>query len=145
MKQTATKAADELRECAMGYPDVIEDHPWGESAFKVNKKVFLFMSMHEGKLGLSVKLPKSRKKALKLPFAEPTGYGLGKSGWVSARFEGGDAVPVEMITDWIDESFRAIAPKKLVAYLDDDEAERAKAPAIRSATKRKAVKSPARP
>jgi predicted DNA-binding protein (MmcQ/YjbR family) len=117
LKQTAAI----FRECAMGYPDTVEDHPWGESAFKVNKKVFLFMSLHEGVLRLTTKLPRSRKKALKHSFASPTGYGLGKSGWVTSSFESGDDVPVDLLTDWIDESFRTIAPRKIVAYLDDDE------------------------
>src|SRR5689334_11454996 len=121
MKSSLTQAAAVFRECAMGYPDAIEDHPWGESAFKVNKKVFLFMSLHKGVLRLTTKLPKSRRQALKRPFASPTGYGLGKSGWVTAAFERGDDMPVELLSDWIDESFRAIAPKRLVAYLDEDE------------------------
>ena len=121
MKRSLTLWASAFRECAMGYPDVIEDHPWGESAFKVNKKVFLFMSLHEGVLRLTTKLPKSRRKALKLPFATPTGYGLGKSGWITSAFERGDDVPTDTLTDWIDESFRTIAPRKIVAYLDDDE------------------------
>ena len=43
MPRSLTQWALTFRESAMGYPDAIEDHPWGESAFKVNKKVFLFM------------------------------------------------------------------------------------------------------
>jgi hypothetical protein len=54
--------------------------------------------------------------ALMLPHAEPTPYGLGKSGWVSLKFPDGN-VPVEMLKAWIDESYRAQAPKKLVASL----------------------------
>ncbi len=53
-----------------------------------------------------------------LPFTEPTHYGLGKSGWVTALFDGEDAPPMEMLKAWIDESYRAQAPKKLVAELD---------------------------
>ena len=53
-----------------------------------------------------------------LPFAKPTGYGLGKSGWVTATFAAGDEPPVEMFKAWIDESYRAQAPKKLVKSLD---------------------------
>jgi len=141
MPRSLTQWASTFRECAMGYPDAIEDHPWGESAFKVNKKVFLFMSLHEGVLRLTTKLPKSGKQALKRSFASPTGYGLGKSGWVTSAFERGDEVPVELLSDWIDESFRAVAPKKLVAYLDEDEAELLSAPAIRSPARRKTAKS----
>lgn len=57
--------------------------------------------------------------ALMLPFAEPTGYGLGKSGWVTATFNAGEkAPPVALLKQWLDESYRAIAPKKLVKALE---------------------------
>ena len=55
--------------------------------------------------------------ALGLPFASPTGYGLGKAGWVTARFGKGEKAPVDLLRSWIDESYRAVAPKKLVAAL----------------------------
>ena len=53
-----------------------------------------------------------------LPFVDPTGYGLGKHGWVTASFRTGDHLPEKMLLEWIDESFRAVAPKKVVASLD---------------------------
>jgi hypothetical protein len=59
----------------------------------------------------------SRYFALDYPFAKPTGYGLGKSGWVTASFDDGAAAPLEVLLAWVDESFRAVAPKKLVAAL----------------------------
>jgi len=52
-----------------------------------------------------------------LPFCEPTAYGLGKAGWVSATPAPGQ-IDLEMFKQWIDESYRAQAPKKLVAQLD---------------------------
>jgi hypothetical protein len=70
-----------------------------------------------------VKLPVSNAQALSLPFAEPTGYGMGKHGWVTAGFRAGDAVPLDLLREWIDESFRAVAPKKVVAALEVGEAE----------------------
>ena len=107
-----------LRAIALGYPEAVEEHPWGESAFKVRTKVFVFMGVPaDGCLSLSVKLPESASVALLEPWASPTGYGLGRSGWVSFAFGPGDDVPVERIEDWIDESYRAIAPKRLVATL----------------------------
>ena len=69
----------------------------------------------DDELGLSVKLPESGPMALLLPFAQPTGYGLGKSGWVSAHFVASDDPPLGMLREWIDESYRAIAPRKLAA------------------------------
>jgi predicted DNA-binding protein (MmcQ/YjbR family) len=55
--------------------------------------------------------------ALDLPFADPTAYGLGKSGWVTARFERPSDVPLQLLRAWIAESYRAIAPKKLTNTL----------------------------
>jgi predicted DNA-binding protein (MmcQ/YjbR family) len=108
-----------LRECAMAYPEAYEEFPWGERAIKVNKKVFMFLSAHADRVSFSVKLPLSRDVAYALPFAEPTGYGLGKHGWVTAQVKPGDDIPLDMLMEWIDESYRAIAPKKLVAGLPE--------------------------
>ena len=107
-----------LRTMALGLPATREDLPWGESAIKVRGKSFVFMRESADEFSLSVKLPQSREFALEYPFTAPTAYGLGKSGWVTASFPGGADVPVDMIEQWIDESYRAIAPKKLVARLD---------------------------
>jgi predicted DNA-binding protein (MmcQ/YjbR family) len=103
---------------ALAYPESFEDHPWGERVAKVKGKVFLFLGGAPGTLALSVKLPSTGKVALGLPFASPTGYGLGKHGWVTAQFGPDDDVPVDMIKEWIDESFRAVAPRRLIARLD---------------------------
>lgn len=106
-----------LREIALAYPEAHEDFPWGERAIKVRGKVFLFLSASGEGLSLSTKLPQSAKSALLLPFAEPTHYGLGKSGWVTASFGARDKPPIAIFRAWIDESYRAVAPKKLVASL----------------------------
>jgi predicted DNA-binding protein (MmcQ/YjbR family) len=113
------KAFEHVRQFALSYPETREDHPWGESAIKVKGKTFVFMGLTDGRLGLSVKLPRSREFALDYPFTEPTHYGLGKSGWVSASFMGKDAPPLDVLRAWVDESFRAIAPKKLVATMPE--------------------------
>lgn len=112
------RAASALRAMAAAYPETHEDFPWGEVAVKAaNNKVFLFLHTSAEALSLSCKLPISSEGALLLPFAKPTGYGLGKSGWVSASFGPEDEAPLDMLREWIDESYRAVAPKKLVAGL----------------------------
>ena len=121
MPDPHSAALKALRNFAMTYPGATEDHPWGETAIKVKGKVFIFLSRHEGKFRASLKLPVSGSAALGMPFAEPTGYGLGKHGWVTATFGQGDVVPVDLIREWIDESFRAVAPKSVVAGLEREE------------------------
>jgi predicted DNA-binding protein (MmcQ/YjbR family) len=100
-----------LLDYALGLPEAYLDHPWGEDVAKVRKKVFVFFGMPEGEAGMSVKLPYSNAMALSQPGVTPTGYGLGDSGWVSVTFKAG--MPLEMLSDWIDESYRTVAPKKL--------------------------------
>jgi predicted DNA-binding protein (MmcQ/YjbR family) len=107
-----------LRDFALSLPEAREEFPWGERVAKVKGKVFVFLGMSGDEISLSVKLPTSGALALGLPFASPTGYGLGKAGWVSARFAKGEKAPVDLLRSWIDESYRAVAPKKLVAALD---------------------------
>jgi predicted DNA-binding protein (MmcQ/YjbR family) len=111
------RIAAALREFALRYPEASEDFPWGERVAKVRDKVFVFLGRDDEDLGITVKLPSSGLMALSLPFASPTGYGLGKSGWVTARFGANDKPPVELLQQWIDESYRAVAPKELVRAL----------------------------
>lgn len=118
-KRNPLKSAEAaLRKTALAYPQAAEDFPWGHRAFKVKKRIFLILSFDQDVFNVTVKLPVTGKQALALPFAQPTGYGLGKSGWVTASFGPKDKVPVELLEDWIDESYRAIAPKKLVQELE---------------------------
>ena len=113
------RAFEQIRSFALTYPDTREDLPWGESAIKVKGKTFVFMRVEESVFGVTVKLPNLREFALEYPFTKPTGYGLGKSGWVTATFGAEDKPPLDILKAWIDESYRAIAPKKLVASLPD--------------------------
>jgi len=115
-KAGAAEAA--LCRYALSLPGAREEFPWGHRVVKANKKIFVTFGNDERAFSMSVKLPRSAAIALTLPFAEPTGYGLGKSGWVTARFAAKEAPPLDMLRAWIEESYRAIAPAKLVAALD---------------------------
>ncbi|HWA73400.1 MAG TPA: MmcQ/YjbR family DNA-binding protein [Polyangiaceae bacterium] len=116
-KPDIARAEAAIAKLAASYPEVTEDHPWGHSAFKVKGKTFLFLYADGDGLSVSVKLPESRKQALAHPFAEPTHYGLGKSGWVTARVSAASELPMAEVKAWLRESFLAIAPKSLAAGL----------------------------
>ncbi len=104
---------------AFGLPGAWEDHPWDEIVAKVDKKVFVFFGQPDNPEGpgMTVKLLGSHGEALGVPGVSPTGYGLGKSGWVNISF-GDKTPPAGVLTDWIEESYRLVAPKKLIAELD---------------------------
>lgn len=107
-----------LRKAALAFPEAWEDFPWGEAVYKVRKKIFLFLSVDAEGLHLSVKLPETSAIALMLPNVEPTGYNLGKSGWVSATFPPNEEPSMKMLLAWLDESYRAVAPSRLIKALD---------------------------
>jgi predicted DNA-binding protein (MmcQ/YjbR family) len=107
-----------LRAFALSLPDAYEDHPWNESVAKAGTKVFVFLGQQgdAGEPAITVKLVESHGHALAVDGALPTGYGLGKSGWVTVPV--GD-VPLAVLRDWIEESYRIVAPKRLVSELED--------------------------
>ncbi len=78
-------------------------------------KTFLFMRVDAEGLHLSVKLPQSAPYALDPKFASPTDYGLGASGWVTAEFGPKAKPPLGLLKGWIEESYRAVAPRKVLA------------------------------
>jgi len=112
------RALERLMKIALAYPEAWEDHPWDDTVVKVRKKIFIFVGIYDGHLSCTVKLPESHDFALSLDGTEPTGYGLGRAGWVSARVPVGAEVPLDLWEEWIDESYRAVAPKTLVRALD---------------------------
>ena len=107
-----------LRSRALAFPEATEDFPWGERAIKVRGKAFLFLRAEGGTVSFSVKLPQSAAEALELPFVAPTQYGLGKHGWVTATVDAAREAPLTTFEAWLAESYRAVAPKRLIAQLD---------------------------
>jgi hypothetical protein len=108
----------ELRAFGLAYPGTHTKSPWpGHLDLAVKDKTFAYLSLEGEPLHISCKLPQSNAVALMLPFCKPTEYGLGKSGWVSASFAN-DTPDPEMLKAWIDESYRAQAPKTLVKQID---------------------------
>jgi predicted DNA-binding protein (MmcQ/YjbR family) len=122
MPSRNAKIHERLFAYAMSFPEAWEDEPWeGDLVAKVGKKIFVFFGAPgtDGSMGIGVKLPESKDEALAYGFAKPSGYGLGKWGWINAHFASGDSPPVDLLEEWIEESYRAIAPKKLVKQLDE--------------------------
>lgn len=137
-KLPSDAAIVELRKFGLAYPGAHTKSPWpGHLDLAVKDKTFAYLGLEGDPFHISCKLPQSCDAALMLPFAKATGYGLGKSGWVSAEFAEGEMPPVDLFKDWIDESYRAQAPRKLVAQLDGAAPAPAPAPKPKAKTKTK--------
>jgi len=110
-------AREKVLAFALSLPGTTEEHPWGEDVVKVRGKIFLFAGT-SGSGRVTVKLQESHAHALATDGAKPTGYGLGTSGWVTVPLRA-PGVTLDVLRDWIEESYRIVAPKRLVAELDE--------------------------
>jgi predicted DNA-binding protein (MmcQ/YjbR family) len=117
-KQGTDVVLKQLRTFGLAYPGAHLKSPWpGHKDLAVNDKTFAYLSVEGEPFKISCKLPQTVEAALLLPFTTPTAYGLGKSGWVTATFGPRETPPIDLLKQWIDESYRAQAPKRLVATL----------------------------
>ena len=113
-----------LEEFALSLPEAWADSPWGDRVVKVGKKIFVFLSSESSERpGLTVKLPESRDHGLSFDGAILPGYGLGKHGWVTVYVDGVPEEEHDVLFDFVEESYRAVATKTLVKRLDAQLAE----------------------
>lgn len=119
-KLSVKQAEQRLIKFALTYPEAVLEHPWGHDAVKAKGKMFAIFgggANPKGEFSLSLKLPVSVEMALTLPWVEPAGYGMAKSGWITARLRSGDDFDIETMKGWIDQSYRSVAPKSLTKTL----------------------------
>jgi predicted DNA-binding protein (MmcQ/YjbR family) len=122
-KLDAKAAENALIAFASTFPQAWEDHPWEHTVLKVGKKVFVFFGGAAGQpdeLSMTVKLPISYEMALTLPYMSPAGHGLWKGGWANLRQTTGEDIDLETCRAWIEQSYRAVAPKKLAKLLETE-------------------------
>lgn len=93
----------------------VDIEAWGgEPTFRVRGKNFVFTDVTVNTL--SVKLPKEEAAAVVAtdPSASPTGYGLGRHGWVSVEVgKKADKGRWQQIEEWVRTSYTMVAPKTL--------------------------------
>ena len=111
---TAATARKQLAAHALRHAGAWADQPWpGDHVVKVGKKIFVFLGGEGPDVSVGVKLPHSLHFARAQKFVTKMGYGMDKSGWVIARFVKGDAIPVDLLRSWIDESYETVAATAL--------------------------------
>ena len=103
-----------LRDIAMALPETSEGASCVNRAFKVRKKNFLFVGEQGDQIRVMVRLSASLPAAEEM--ADPR-VDVGKFGWVTLRFAVDDALDSELLEAWALESFRAMAPKTVLAQI----------------------------
>jgi predicted DNA-binding protein (MmcQ/YjbR family) len=89
-------------------PDAQEDHPWGESVFKIGGKIFAFLGTPDhGGVGVKV-APEQIEGLLRLSFIERSPY-IGRYGWLAVTIADADAL--ELARELVDASYEMIAVK----------------------------------
>jgi predicted DNA-binding protein (MmcQ/YjbR family) len=105
----------------------VDIEAWGgEPTFRVRGKNFVFSSAEAS--SITVKLPAEEAVAVVASdsHAEPTGYGLGRHGWVSITVpKRASASRWREIEEWVRTSYILVAPKKLARLVLDQDSARA--------------------
>ena len=101
---------EELGKRASAYPDVALGTSCKKTSYKVKKKAFAYLG--EGKGGVSemmIKLSDSLSQAQELSESHPDSYKVGKvgkTGWVTIRFQDAALLESELLTAWLEESYQ---------------------------------------
>ena len=94
----------------------------GEPTFRVRGKNFIFTDADA--TSLSVKLSREEAAAVVAsdPLVEPTGYGLGRAGWVSVKVAGRTSQKRwQELEEWIRTSYTLVAPKRLAQLVLEED------------------------
>ena len=106
-----------LRRLALRFPETDEGISCDKAAFKAHGKAFLFVGCGEATDCVMLKLGESLPEAARLAAKNPATFKVGGTGWVTITIAKGNTLPPDLLPRWINESFRLLAPKTLVAQL----------------------------
>jgi predicted DNA-binding protein (MmcQ/YjbR family) len=110
-----------LREICLDYPEAVEAEAFGSPTFQIRTKNFAMVHKPDARVSVWCKAPPGVQEAYIA--SEPDRYYkppyLGPKGWIAAWISPECDPDWAAIADMIDESYRLIAPKRLVAGLDD--------------------------
>lgn len=98
-----------IKEHCLTKPGAYEDHPWGETVFKIppKGKIFCFCGIESAVITVKSTLEK-QSVLIQHPNIEVAAY-VGRHGWVTVRIPDEDTL--ELAIGLIDESYETIAPK----------------------------------
>jgi hypothetical protein len=121
---TRTSPLERLRGICLGLPEAHEVEAWGEPTFRVRNKLFAMYAdadTHHGRGIAGVWVKSTHVNQDLLLRADPARFFLppyvGPSGWIGVRLDG--KPDWDTISELLRDGYRLIAPRKLLAALDE--------------------------
>lgn len=111
-EQFAHPASETIRSIALRLPETDEGTSCVNRAFTAGGKNFAFLGEKDDEIRLRLKLDASVDEVADR-------YEVGSHGWTMIRFDATAAPSDAELERWVTESFRLLAPKKVVAQLGD--------------------------
>jgi hypothetical protein len=115
--QPQSSNLERLRRIALQFPETQVGISCGKQAFKARNKAFLFLGHDIAHYNVMLKLRVALPEAARLAAREPAHYAVGGHQWVKLTFPHDQSPPTALLERWIQESYRLLAPKTLVALL----------------------------
>jgi hypothetical protein len=111
-----------LRKLALGLPDAHEAIAWGTPTFRVRNKLFaMYAAHHHGDERIAVWVKATHQNQELVVRAEPERFFIppyvGASGWIGVVLDG--RTDWEELGAFLADGYRMVAPKRLLARLDD--------------------------
>ena len=108
---------DNMRKICLSFPEAIEKETWGHPTFRINDKMFAMCSTDSTPdPAMTVKTPPGEQQLL-LAAGDRFFYPayVGSKGWIGIKLSA--ATDWSEIHELVDDSYRLIAPKRLVKEL----------------------------
>jgi hypothetical protein len=118
----ALKPLTRLRQLCLALPEAHEVEAWGEPTFRVRKKMFAMFAgagNHHGAGRDAAWIKAAPGEQALLVRADPSRFFVppyvGPSGWIGVWLDSADW---EHVADILEDAYRLVAPKRLIAQLD---------------------------
>ena len=101
----------------------VDVEEWGDHpTFRVNGKNFVFCDGTAEHLSLKLSKEEAAAVVATDPHVTPTGYGLGRHGWIALDLIRPDEERWVQVEEWVRTSYTLVAPKRLAKLVLEEDA-----------------------
>lgn len=99
----------------------VDIEQWGgHPSYRVRGKNFVFSNLEGTSVSLKLSMDEARAVVATDPTASPTGYGLGRHGWIDFDLSlSADEERWDIVREWVVTSYTLVAPERLAQNVLD--------------------------